>query len=84
MNSSPEIPCLKRDIHKKFKTIIDGRLSIIISHRFSTVIMADHSYMPEQGRIVGHGNHAELMAMNGRYATMFHAQADPYCRRWFF
>jgi hypothetical protein len=53
MNSSPEIPCLKRDIHKKFKTILDGRSAIIISHRFSTVIMADHSYVPEQGRIAG-------------------------------
>jgi ABC-type branched-subunit amino acid transport system ATPase component len=52
MNSSLEIPCLKREIHKKFKTIIDGRSAIIISHRFSTVIMADHIYVLEQGRAV--------------------------------
>jgi ABC-type multidrug transport system fused ATPase/permease subunit len=44
------------------------------------MIMADHIYVLEQGRIVGHGNHTELMAQNGRYATIYPAQADPYCR----
>jgi len=68
------------DIFGKFKTIIGERSAILISHRFSTVLMADHIYVLEQGRIVEHGSHADLMALNGRYARMFHAQADPYCR----
>jgi ATP-binding cassette, subfamily B, bacterial len=65
-------------IFGKFKTIIDGRSAIIISHRFSTVLMADHIYVLEKGRIAEHGNHADLMARNGLYARMFHAQADLY------
>jgi ATP-binding cassette subfamily B protein len=67
-------------IFGKFRQIIDGRSAILVSHRFSTVLMADHIYVLEQGRIIEHGNHAALIAMNGRYAAMFHAQADPYCR----
>ncbi|HOX36061.1 MAG TPA: ABC transporter ATP-binding protein [Methanoregulaceae archaeon] len=68
------------DIFGKFKTIIQGRSAILISHRFSTVLMADHIYVLENGRIAEHGSHADLMAQNGRYAKMFHAQADPYSR----
>jgi ATP-binding cassette subfamily B protein len=67
------------EIFGKFKTIIAGRSAILISRCFSTVLMADRIYVLARGRIVEHGSHAELMAMKGRYATMFHAQADPYC-----
>jgi len=68
------------EIFGKFKTIMDGRSAILISHRFSTVMMADHIYVMDRGRIVEHGSHRELIALKGRYGTMFHAQADPYCR----
>jgi ATP-binding cassette, subfamily B, bacterial len=68
------------EIFGKFKSIIEGRSAILISHRFSTVMMADHIYVMDQGRIVEHGNHSELVAKHGLYATMFRAQADPYCR----
>jgi len=66
------------EIFRKFREIIKERSAIIISHRFSTVQMADRIYVIEQGKIIEHGSHADLMALNGRYAEMFSAQADPY------
>ncbi len=66
------------EIFRKFREIIRERSAVIISHRFSTVQMADRIYVIEQGRIIEHGSHADLMALNGRYAEMFSAQADPY------
>ncbi len=66
------------EIFAKFRMIIEGRSAILISHRFSTLLRADHIYVLAEGSIIEHGNHGELMAMNGRYAAMFRAQADPY------
>lgn len=66
------------EIFAKFRMIIKGRSAILISHRFSTLLRADHIYVLGHGSIIEHGNHGELMAMNGRYAAMFRAQADPY------
>jgi len=66
------------DIFRKFREIVDGRSAILISHRFSTVLMADHIYVLDQGAIVEHGSHADLMALGGRYAAMFCAQAKAY------
>ncbi|NMB78256.1 MAG: ABC transporter ATP-binding protein [Methanomicrobiales archaeon] len=66
------------EIFDRFRQIIKGRSAILISHRFSTLRMADHIYVLERGTIIEHGNHASLMAQNGHYATMFRAQADPY------
>ena len=66
------------EIFTKFREIIQGRSAILISHRFSTVLMADRIYVLEGGQIIEQGSHAELMALNGRYSTMFHAQADAY------
>jgi ATP-binding cassette, subfamily B, bacterial len=66
------------EIFRKFREIIGGRSAILISHRFSTVLMADRIYVLDGGQIVEQGTHAGLMALNGRYARMFHAQADAY------
>ena len=52
------------------------RLTILINYRFLTVLRADRIYVLEGGQIIEHGCHAELMALNSRYSTMFHAQAD--------
>lgn len=69
------------EVFRKFREIIRDRTALIISHRFSTVRMADRIYVIEQGRIIEHGSHADLMALNGRYAEMFRVQANPYISR---
>ncbi|MBO7426862.1 MAG: ABC transporter ATP-binding protein [Clostridiales bacterium] len=51
---------------------------IFISHRLSTTRIADHIFMLENGRIVEEGNHDQLLAMNGKYADMWKAQAGAY------
>ena len=52
--------------------------TILISHRFSTVRRADRICVLEQGRVVELGTHEELMALNGRYHTMFELQASRF------
>lgn len=51
---------------------------LFISHRLSTTRMADRIYMLENGEIIEHGTHAELMQLNGKYAEMFTLQAKKY------
>jgi ABC-type multidrug transport system fused ATPase/permease subunit len=52
--------------------------TILISHRFSTVRHADRICVLEHGRVVELGTHAELMALGGRYRTMFDLQAQRF------
>jgi ATP-binding cassette, subfamily B, bacterial len=52
--------------------------TILISHRFSTVRQADRICVLEQGRVIELGSHDELMALNGRYRTMFDLQAQRF------
>ena len=52
--------------------------TILISHRFSTVRHADRICVLEHGRVVEHGTHDELMALGGRYRTMFDLQAQRF------
>jgi ABC-type multidrug transport system fused ATPase/permease subunit len=52
--------------------------TILISHRFSTVRQADRICVLERGRVVELGTHDELMALNGRYRTMFDLQASRF------
>ena len=51
---------------------------ILISHRFSTVRMADQILVIHEGRILEHGSHADLMARDGHYAQLFKLQARGY------
>ena len=55
-----------------------GRITIIVSHRFSTVRMAERIVVLQRGRVIEQGNHDELLAMNGVYARMFLRQARGY------
>ncbi|BDD87674.1 ABC transporter ATP-binding protein [Desulfofustis limnaeus] len=59
----------------RFKELIAGRSALLISHRFSTVRMADRICVIQDGRIIEQGTHQELMAANGRYADMYRKQA---------
>ena len=55
-----------------------GRASLLISHRFSTVKMADHIVVIEHGRVTEQGSHEKLVTLGGRYAELFEMQAERY------
>jgi ATP-binding cassette subfamily B protein len=59
----------------KFRELIAGHSALLISHRFSTVRMADRIYVLNNGTIAEHGTHIELMANDGIYADMYSKQA---------
>ena len=66
------------EIFEHFRTLARGRITILISHRFSTVRMADQIAVLDRGRIIERGSHAELMALGGHYAQLFALQARGY------
>ncbi|HEY2733256.1 MAG TPA: ABC transporter ATP-binding protein, partial [Polyangiales bacterium] len=66
------------EIFQRFRSLSENRMGIVISHRFSTVRMADQIVVLEGGRVVEHGSHAELMALDRRYARLFNLQAEGY------
>jgi ATP-binding cassette subfamily B protein len=66
------------EIFQRFSQIAAGRITFLISHRFSTVRAADHILVLNGGRIVEQGGHEELMRMNGLYAQLFNMQAEKY------
>jgi ATP-binding cassette subfamily B protein len=66
------------EVFEHFRQLAKGRITILISHRFSTVRMADQIAVLDRGRIVEHGSHEELMQLNGRYAHLFTLQARGY------
>lgn len=66
------------EIFSHFRDLTENKISIIISHRFSTVRMADHIIVLEDGQIHEEGSHSELLAKEGQYATLFSLQAQGY------
>jgi ATP-binding cassette subfamily B protein len=65
-------------VFQRFADLTAGRTALLISHRFSTVRMADAIVVLDGGRIVEEGAHATLVARGGRYASMFEMQAANY------
>jgi ATP-binding cassette subfamily B protein len=66
------------EIFQRFRSLSDNRLGIVISHRFSTVRMADQIVVLQDGKVVERGTHIALMAAQGRYARLFNLQAEGY------
>jgi ATP-binding cassette, subfamily B, bacterial len=66
------------DFYEKFRAVAKGKTAVLISHRFSTVRMADRIFVLEHGRIVESGSHDELMRARGLYADLFQSQARYY------
>jgi ATP-binding cassette subfamily B protein len=66
------------EVFQRFRDLSAGRTTLLISHRFSTVRMADRIIVLDDGRIVEAGTHQELLARGGRYAAMFELQAAGY------
>ncbi len=65
-------------IYEHFRGLTQGRIAILISHRFSTVRMADRILVLQDGGIVESGSHDELMQADGHYAHLFRLQARGY------
>lgn len=65
-------------VFRRFAELTAGKTALFISHRFSTVRMADRIVVLEDGRITEEGSHEELAHMGGRYAEMFEMQAASY------
>jgi ATP-binding cassette subfamily B protein len=66
------------EVFEHFRRLASGRITILISHRFSTVRMADQIAVLEGGRIAELGSHEELMQRAGTYAQLFALQARGY------
>jgi ABC-type multidrug transport system fused ATPase/permease subunit len=66
------------EIFKELEKVRQGKTTILISHRFSTVRKADTIIVLEKGCIIEQGSHAELMARQGTYFELFSKQAEGY------
>jgi ATP-binding cassette, subfamily B, bacterial len=68
----------EHEVFERFAELTKGKMALLISHRFSTVKMADRILVLESGRIAEQGSHSELLSSKGRYAEMFELQAASY------
>lgn len=68
----------EHEVFERFAELTKGKMALLISHRFSTVRMADRILVLDNGKIAEQGHHDQLVACSGRYAEMFELQAANY------
>jgi ATP-binding cassette subfamily B protein len=66
------------EVYQRFVDLTAGKMAVLISHRFSTVRMADRILVLEHGRIIEQGSHHRLLQLGGKYAELFELQAAGY------
>jgi ATP-binding cassette subfamily B protein len=66
------------EVFVRFTELSKGKTAVLISHRFSTVRMADRILVLDKGELIENGSHEELLRTNGRYAELFNLQAKGY------
>ena len=66
------------EVFEHFRQLSHDKITILISHRFSTVRMADHIVVIEKGQLIEQGSHEELMQNQDHYAQLFTLQAKGY------
>jgi ATP-binding cassette subfamily B protein len=71
-------PKAEYEVFKKFRELIKDQAAILITHRLSTVRMADRIYVMDRGEIVESGTHNDLIKQEGKYAYLFETQAQNY------
>lgn len=76
--SSALDPVAENEMYNNMMRAGEGKAMIFISHRLSSAVSADRIYMLENGEVIESGSHAELMALDGKYADMFKKQAQNY------
>ncbi|MDH3272243.1 MAG: ABC transporter ATP-binding protein/permease [Gemmatimonadota bacterium] len=68
----------EHQVFQRFTELTQGKMAVLISHRFSTVRMADRIVVLDEGRVLEDGSHEELLDLDGRYAELFNLQAEGY------
>lgn len=68
----------EHEVFERFAELIEGKTAVLISHRFSTVRMADRILVLQNGGVLEIGSHTELLEKNGKYAELFNLQAEGY------
>ena len=66
------------EVFQRFAELTKGKTAVLISHRFSTVRMADRILVLDKGQLIEIGSHEELLQHEGRYSELFHLQAKGY------
>jgi ATP-binding cassette, subfamily B, bacterial len=71
-------PKAEYEVFQKFRDLTRDQMAVLVTHRLSTVKMADRIYVLDKGRIIEQGSHAELLQLKGTYARLFEVQAQSY------